>query len=70
LSFKRRLYLDDKQVVNQRNILKEFSYSFILDKSYFNIIEVEPGEYDLRVNNKSIKNIKREGKIKILKIYK
>ena len=60
LSGKRRIYIDSKECVNQRNLFSEFSYSFILDKTYFNVVEVQTGGYDLRANNKSVFNYKSE----------
>ena len=67
-SGKRRTYIDSKECVNQRNILSEFSYSFILDKSYFNLVEVDTNDFELRINNKSAKLYRKEGKhVKALK---
>lgn len=40
----------------------EFSFSFKIDKNYFNIIQTSGDKYELRIDNRSFTNLIHEGK--------
>ena len=64
LSGKKKLVLDAGTLTESKSYSNEFTYSFKIDKNYFNIIQTASDKFDLRIDNRSFTIIMAEEKFK------
>ena len=51
LSGKKKLVVDEEVIVENNNSIAVFNYSFQLDSYYFNLIQLNDNQFDLKIND-------------------
>lgn len=64
LSGKKKLVLDAEVLTQAKSYSNEFTYSFKIEKHYFNVIQVSSDKYELRIDNRSFTTIMTEEKFR------
>jgi hypothetical protein len=64
ISGKKKLCLDAQTINETKSYSHEYTYSFKIDKNYFNLIQVASDKYEIRVDNRSFQTLMQEDKIK------
>ena len=67
LSGKKKLEVDNEVIVENNNSIAIFNYSFQLDSYYFNLVQLNDSEFDLKINSfffKDIMECEESGKLK------
>lgn len=60
VSGKKKLSLDAQLLTEHKSYLSDFNYSFKIEKHYFNLIQTDNENFDLRIDNKSFGLILKE----------
>jgi len=64
LSGKKKLVMDGQVLTESKGYSNEFSYSFKIDKNYFNVIQMAADRFEMRIDNRSFHLIQTEEKFK------
>lgn len=59
---KRRITMNGDLVVKVQKFTFEFTYSFLIDKHYVNLVQTAPDTYDLRIDNLSFNSLMNQQK--------
>lgn len=65
---KRKIKLDGKEILSVYKFTYEFTYSFILDKHYVNVVQLSAENYDLRFDNISFMTLINQQKLDKFKV--
>jgi hypothetical protein len=65
VSGKKRVVLDSDMLIEKTEFSNDFSYSFPLDKSYCNIVQLGLDKMEFRIDNKSFSNLIEESMLGI-----
>lgn len=60
VSGKKKLCLDAQTLTEDKSYGANFTYSFTLEKHYFNVVQVDSDLFDLRIDNKQFSLIAKE----------
>lgn len=66
MSGKKKIQLDGSTLTEDQSWTADFSYSFSLGKHYFNVIQLNPTEFEMRIDNKSFRYMEEESKLNLL----
>ena len=67
MSGKKKLCVDAQAISENKSYKNDFTYSFKIDKNYFNVIQLNSDKYEMRVDNRSFDILiqeERSGKLK------
>jgi len=64
LSGKKKLVLDAQILTESKSYTNDFTFSFKIDKTYFNIIQSNSDKFDMRIDNRAFEAIQAEEKFK------
>jgi len=64
LSGKKKLVLDGQVLIELKSYSNDFSYSYKIEKNYFNIDQFGADKFELRIDNRSFHLIQSEEKYK------
>ena len=58
LSGKKKLAVDDEVIVDYKTSCAIFNYSFKLDGYYFNVVQIQDGKFELKINSFTFTELK------------
>ena len=64
LSGKKKLVLDAQVLTESKGYSNEFTYSFKIEKNYFNLIQTASDKFELRIDNRSFAAVMAEEKFR------
>ena len=55
---KKKLAVDDEVIVDNKNSVAVFNYSFKLEPYYFNLVQINDSKFDIKINDCSFEDLK------------
>jgi hypothetical protein len=64
VSGKKKLALDAQTIQEHKGYSNDFTYSFKVDKNYFNVVQIASDKYEMRIDNRTFETLMQEERSK------